>query len=117
MRLSTIGQIATDCWQDIPEHFENTALDEFVVMPNHIHGIIILIRDADLRPLQQLTHDRSEMYLSKIIHAFKSPVSRIIKRRRNDHVYAWQRSFYDHVIRTGESLDDIRAYIKNNPPN
>ena len=81
MKLSNIGQIATDCWQDIPEHFENTALDEFVVMPNHIHGIIILVGDADLRPLNQQTTDRSGMCLSKIIHGFKSSVSRIIKRR------------------------------------
>ena len=43
MKLSGIGQIASDCWQHIPEHFENTALDEFVVMPNHIHGIIITV--------------------------------------------------------------------------
>ena len=72
MELSNIGQIAKDCWQHIPEHFENTALDEFVVMPNHIHGIIILVGDADLRPLHQQTTDRSGMYLSKIIHGFKS---------------------------------------------
>ena len=117
MKLSGIGQIASDCWQDIPEHFENTALDEFVVMPNHIHGIIILVGDADLRPLQQQTAERSDMYLSKIIHGFKSSVSRIIKRRWNDHIFAWQRSFYDHVIRTDESLDDIRTYINNNPLN
>ena len=117
MELSNIGQIAKDCWQHIPEHFENTALDEFVVMPNHIHGIIILVGDADLRPLQQQTAERSDMYLSKIIHGFKSSVSRIIKRRWKDHIFAWQRSFYDHVIRSDESLDDIRTYIKNNPMN
>ena len=58
MKLSDIGQIPTDCWQDIPEHFENTALDEFIVMPNHINGIIILAGDADLRPLQQQTANR-----------------------------------------------------------
>ena len=74
-------------------------------------------RDADLRPLQQHTADRSEMYLSKIIHGFKSSVSRIIKRRWKDHIFAWQRSFYDHVVRTDESLEEIRAYINNNPMN
>ena len=117
MKLSNIGQIATECWQQISEHFDDTALDEFVVMPNHIHGIIILVGDADLRPLQQQTADRSGMYLSKIIHGFKSSVSRNVKRRWKDQIFAWQRSFYDHVIRTDESLDDIRSYIKNNPLN
>ena len=117
MKLSNIGQIATECWQQISEHFDDTALDEFVVMPNHIHGIIILVGDADLRPLQQQTADRSGMYSSKIIHGFKSSVSRNVKRRWKDQIFAWQRSFYDHVIRTDESLDDIRSYIKNNPLN
>ena len=42
MRLNDIGQIATDCWRAIPEHFRNTALDEFVLMPNHLHGIIVI---------------------------------------------------------------------------
>ncbi len=117
MKLSKIGQIATECWQQIPEHFDDAVLDEFVVMPNHIHGIIILVGDADLRPLQQQTADRSGMYLSKIIHGFKSSVSRNVKRRWKDEIFAWKRSFYDHVIRIDESLDDIRSYIKNNPLN
>ncbi len=52
MKLSDIGQIVADCWRAIPEHFHNTALDEFVVMPNHIHGIVIIAGNAELRSLQ-----------------------------------------------------------------
>ncbi len=117
IKLSDIGQIATDCWWDIPKHFDNTVLDEFIVMPNHIHGIVILVGNADLRSLQQRNTGRSSMYLSKIIHGFKSSVSRITRRRWKNRIFAWQKSFYDHVIRDDESLDDIRAYIRNKPLN
>ena len=133
MQLNDIGQIATDCWQDIPEHFRNTALDEFVVMPNHIHGIIIIkgddfsrndgdgVGNADLRSrpkrcTQQHT-DRSKMYLSKIIHGFKSSVTRMVRKRGDNHIFGWQKSFYDHVIRNDADLHRVRTYIQNNPLN
>ena len=45
MQLNDIGRIVTDCWQAIPEHFRDTALDDFVVMPNHIHGIVVIKGD------------------------------------------------------------------------
>ena len=118
MQLSDIGQIATE---GIPEHFHDTALDEFIVMPNHIHGIVIIVGNADLRSkppycLQQQT-DRSKMYLSKIIHGFKSSVTRMVRKRWGNHSFGWQKSFYDHVIRNDEDLHRVRAYIQNNPLN
>ena len=121
IQLNDIGQIATDCWQGIPEHFHDTALDEFIVMPNHIHGIIIFVGNADLRskppycPRGQT--DRSKMYLSKIIHGFKSSVTRMVRKRWRNHRFGWQKSFYDHVIRNDKDLHRVRAYIQNNPLN
>jgi REP element-mobilizing transposase RayT len=47
MKLSTIGQITKQCWENIPGYFENTQLDEFVIMPNHIHGIIQIVSDVN----------------------------------------------------------------------
>ena len=122
MKLSDIGQIATDCWRAIPAHFHNTALNEFVVMPNHIHGIVIIVGNADLRSLpqhctQQQHTDRSKMYLSKIVHGFKSSVTRMVRKRWNNNIFSWQKSFYDHIIRNREDLYRIRAYIQNNPLN
>ena len=121
MKLSDIGQIATDCWQAIPQHFHNTALDEFVVMPNHIHGIVVIVGNADLRSLQQRgtqrQTDRSKMYLSKIVHGFKSSVTRIARKQWNNHNFSWQKSFYDHVIRNDKDLYRVRTYIQNNPLN
>jgi REP element-mobilizing transposase RayT len=98
---------------DIPKHFLNVELGEFIVMPNHLHGIINIVGDADLRPLQ----DRSKMSLSKIIHGFKSSVSRSVNRIDSRINFAWQRSFYDHVIRADESLVKISEYIIGNPGN
>ena len=121
MQLNDIGQIATDCWQAIPEHFHNTGLDEFIVMPNHMHGIVIFVWNADLRskppycPQQQT--DRSKMYLSKIIHGFKSSVTRMARKQGKNHSFGWQKSFYDHVIRNDADLHRVRVYIQNNPLN
>ena len=122
MQLSNIGQIVTNCWGAIPKHFRDTALDEFVVMPNHIHGIVVIVGNADLRSLprdciQPQNTDRSKMYLSKIVHGFKSSVTRMVRKRWNDHAFGWQKSFYDHVIRNDEDLYRIRAYVQNNPLN
>lgn len=74
--LSKIGKITQQCWLDIPKHFVHTRLGQFVIMPDHIHGIIIMDgiiqeRDAHVRPLQFVKDkgvDRSKMLLPKIIH-------------------------------------------------
>ena len=123
MRLDISGMIAQKCWLAIPGHFPNSDLDEYIVMPNHIHGIVIIGgdnysgRDAYMRPLQSKRQniDRSKMYLSKIIQGFKSSVTRKVRKRRGNNAFGWQRSFYDHVIRNEEDLNHIREYIHNNP--
>lgn len=86
MVLSKIGVIVQRCWMEITTHFQNVTLDEYVIMPNHVHGIIIIndndvraancasVRAADLRPLH--SKDQSKMLLSKIIHGFKSSTTR-----------------------------------------
>ena len=123
MRLNVTVMIAQECWQAIPGHFPNTDIDEFIVMPNHIRGILIIgggnysDRDAYMRPLQSKRQnvDRSKMYLSKIIQGFKSSVTRKVRKRPGKKAFGWQRSFYDHVIRNEEGLNRIREYIRNNP--
>ncbi len=126
MKISHVGQIATDCWWNIPEHFDNAALDEFVVMPNHIHGILVIKQRHAMMSSKQnvvnndrysLRRPRNMQLLSKIISQYKSSVTRILRKQSIAHPFRWQNSFYDHVIRNDESLDDIRTYIKNNPLN
>ena len=115
VRLNEYGNITKCTWKEIPIHFSNIELDEFIVMPNHIHGIIHIVGDADLRPLQN--NDRSKNILSLVIHGFKLSASRRINNANKIKFSVWQRSFYDHIIRTEVSLNKIRNYIKKNPTN
>jgi REP element-mobilizing transposase RayT len=121
------GINARYCWFEIPKHFPNIELDEFQIMPNHIHGIIIIknsnwittnlsVGNAYMRSLQNNHWQyRTKMLLSKIIHEYKSAISRFI--RKYDSSFKWQKSFYDHIIRNEYSLYRIRQYIKGNPKN
>ena len=126
MQLNDIGKIVTDCWQAIPEHFRDTALDEFVMMPNHIHGIIVIKGNDFLRDNGDGVGNndrcssrsaRNMELLPKIISQYKSSVTRMVKKRWDNHIFGWQKSFYDHVIRNDEDLYRIRTYIQNNPLN
>lgn len=114
MVLNDIGRLAQKYWIEIRKHNPQITIDEYIVMPNHIHGILILthqdnVGDADLRPLQK----RQNMLLSTVIHGFKSSITRELKRKNIE--FSWQRSFYDHIIRTEHSLKKIREYIRWNP--
>lgn len=117
MILNEYGEIAKNCWLEITDHFQNAEFDEFIIIPNHIHGIVIIANDmdvgnADLRSLQQ---QRTKMYIPKIIHGIKSSVTRKIRGKYNDFNFGWQKSYYDHIICDEKSLDNIRQYIVDNP--
>jgi len=116
IKLNQYGEIAYQYWEDIPKHFPNVELNEYIIMPNHIHGIVILnpfVGVADLRPLRR--NNRNQMLLSKVIHGYKSSVTRTINKIPDNVKFQWQRSFYDHIIRTEYSCAKIREYITNNP--
>ncbi len=116
MILNDYGEIAKDAWLEIPNHSYNVAIDEFTIMPNHVHGIVVIVGGAavggaDLRPL----HDnRTKMILSTAIHGFKSSTTRKIHTLCNTINPIWQRNYYDHVIRNEKSLYKIREYIRKN---
>ena len=111
--LNRFGETVNQCWYDLPRHYPNSSLDSFVIMPNHIHGIIVIDNDNvvgnGLKPFP--THG-----LSEIIRGFKTFSSRKINEKIEiDNKFQWQKSFYDHIIRGERSLDLIREYIQNNP--
>ena len=115
MRLNPYGHIVTECWCDLVKHYPNVELDAFVVMPNHVHGIIVLTDDdnvgAGLKPAPTGRHG-----LPEIVRAFKTFSARRINQMRNTPgVPVWQRNYYEHVIRNEEDLEDIRQYIVGNP--
>jgi len=109
-----LGKIADKCWKEIPKHFPETELDEYVIMPNHIHGIIIInkyVGDAKFA----FPTDRTKMTLSKTIQQFKRAVTIEIKTKYPKSNFQWQRSFYDRIIRNEKELSYIRRYIQQNP--
>ncbi len=111
MILNGCGEITKNLWVEIPKHFKNVGLDEFIIMPNHIHGILIIVGNAYMRSLQ----NRTKMLLSRIIQQYKSSVTREINSLQNDFCFKWHKSFYDHIIRNEKTLNNIREYIVNNP--
>lgn len=124
MCLNEFGEIARDLWVEIPTHFKEIGIDEFSVMPNHIHGILIIeegmVGNAYMRSHQRNAfmhslQDKTKMLLPKIIQQYKSSVTRKINSMQKDSRFDWQKSFYDHVIRSERSLESIREYIQNNP--
>ncbi len=142
-KLSEIGKIALKYWKEIPKHFENTWLDFFAIMPNHIHGIIAIdnpeweikefIDDSYVHAMA-CTYRRNSMpirkrpdfkknefskpiagSLSVIVNQFKSSVKRWCNK--NGHSYfMWKPRFYEHVIRNEKDLERIRKYIRKNIP-
>ena len=88
-------------------HYQNCMLDQFVIMPNHVHGILII--DYCMSPVKPFKYS-----LSEIIRGFKTFSAREINIK-NPERFSWQRSFYDHIIRNEKSLYEIRNYIANNP--
>ncbi|MCP4653037.1 MAG: hypothetical protein GY858_06615 [Candidatus Omnitrophica bacterium] len=113
MALNQCGEIVKNAWLDLPNHHKNIELDEFIVMPNHIHGIINVVAGAGpARPSNKNTKNNN---LSIIIGSYKSTVTKQINKLNNNS-FKWQRSFHDEVIRTSNrSLYNSRHYIVNNP--
>ena len=119
MNLNECGKIIKACWLEIPDHFPNVKTDEFVVMPNHFHGIIIIndpVGNRHACSLQDIYKNRQHQKLPVIIGSFKSAVTKLI-HRKYDNDFQWQKSYYDHIIRDESSLNNIRLYIRQNPQN
>jgi putative transposase len=135
--LSRVGVAAQDSWRQIPEHHEGVELDYYQIMPNHVHGILILgaCEDAnnEVRRDVQLnvpTDNGGPLYssrreamsalspkkgsLSVIIRTFKAAVT-THARIHGFSSFGWQERFHDHIIRNDADLTRIREYIANNP--
>ena len=125
MHYSKIGDFADYCWNEIPNHFPFVKLGEYVVMPNHIHGIVIIEKKDDLRFSKVETQNFASLHESKpketsqnlgsIIRGFKIGVTKQARKIRLD--FQWQARYYDHIIRNQESFKNISEYIKVNPEN
>ncbi len=126
MRLSPMGRIVRRCWYDIPRHFPHASLDAFVVMPNHIHGIIVInepdpVETQNFASLQNAGHaditgnifGPQSRNLPSMIRGFKIGTTKWAKL--NGIQSLWQPRYHDRIIRDADELERIRWYIRNNP--
>jgi putative transposase len=144
MILNDAGKMVQRCWLEIPEHYRHVELDEFQVMPNHLHGIIVINEHVDstaggiqngvqnidgvqnIEPLPKcqnrypriLNRNRYQHIIpgsiGSIMRGFKIGVTKWF-RAADPEFDVWQRNLYDHIIRDEKSLRRIRKYIRDNP--
>jgi putative transposase len=111
--LRPAGRVVQNAWDELTKHYPHVGLDAFVVMPNHVHGIIMLSSDpveAGLKPAATVRHA-----LPEVVRAFKTFSSRRINElRHTPGVPVWQRNYYEHVIRSESDLERTREYIAAN---
>ncbi|MGD8599358.1 MAG: transposase [Anaerolineae bacterium] len=126
--LNEFGVLVQQAWEDLVTHYHHVDLDAFVVMPNHVHGIIVLTDDervgAGLKPAPTRADDgesaravaRKRHGLPEIVRGFKTFSARRINRlRRTPGLPVWQRNYYEHIVRSERALNAIRRYIAGNP--
>ncbi len=135
MVLNELGEVLNFTWNDLINHFENIELEEFIIMPNHFHGIIYIdspvgvgskptreYRDVELsradHGLSRAGHGPAPTNLFEIMRQFKTfSAKRINLIRGLQGVPVWQRSYYDHIIRDEKDYNNIANYIAMNPSN
>ncbi len=116
-QANAAGNIVRECWYELPYHYAGLALDAFVVMPNHLHGVLAFVDDvgAGLKPALAIKPRRN---LSEVVRAFKTFSARRINELGGAPGAAvWQRGYYEHIVRGEKSLSEIRRYIADNPRN
>jgi REP element-mobilizing transposase RayT len=120
MVLSDTGKIVDNYWRQIPRHFNNVDLNEYQIMPNHLHGIVVIKNNIVVEThhdasLQKHKTNRGEKrpLLSIIIGRFKMQSSKQIRIIKAN--FFWQPRFFDHIIRSERTLQIIREYIRGNP--
>lgn len=121
MRLNEYGAIVTEEWNHTAMIRPNVELDAFVVMPNHIHGIIMIVCRGESQFAPTETIEPKQPFRSPsgtigaIIRGFKSATTKRINQSRNTPgVPVWQRNYYEHIIRNDKDLHAIQGYIVNN---
>lgn len=119
MILSDIGKIAEKFYREIPNHFPFVVLDECVVMPNHVHGIIEIVKTPNVETpnlgVSTTTQHCKPGCLGVIINQYKRICTMEIGKQFPCVGFQWQPRFYNHIIRNEKSLNKIREYIQTNP--
>ena len=129
MILNDAGKIADECWLGIPEHFPNVVLHDHIIMPNHVHGIIELIKTGPIQNFEPRKNEFQKIIphsIGSIVRGFKTGVTKWLRENNVGIVGVqnfepqqpiWQRNYYEHIIRDEKSYFRISEYIINNPKN
>jgi putative transposase len=130
MKLNDAGKFANECWLQIPNHFPNAILHEYIIMPNHVHGIIELSPTVGAEYflvgaeyfLPQQRNEFQKMIprsIGSIVKGFKIGVTKWFRTNMKETFpferQVWQRNYYEHIIRNEQSYNNISNYIINNP--
>jgi len=117
--LSEAGLIAEIEMKSVASHYSNVIIDRYVVMPNHVHAILVIEGDHVYSPVETRlapspvgAHGR----LPNIVGGYKAGVSRICHAKGLSG-FAWQARFHDHILRSNASVNAVRDYIDQNPQN
>lgn len=125
MVLNGFGNAVKWFWLEILNHFPSVVLDEFVIMPNHVHGILLIQNIVETRQCLVSTNNLDiklnrfqnqwKWTISSIIGSFKSICTKTINKSQNKIYFSWQSNYYDRIIRNEDELTRIRKYILENP--
>lgn len=114
MVLNDAGRLAEHCWLEIPEHYPETELHEYVIMPNHVHGIVGVQNFEPLRGVRQNQYQKIiPRSIGTIIRGFKIGVTKWFRQNTTIRT-VWQRNYYEHIIRDHPSYLKIAEYITTN---
>ena len=122
LESSEFQAVVGETWKEIPLHFPHTRPDEFVVMPNHVHGIVWILDTESAVGAQHAAPLRGDIptvrpgSLGAIVRSFKSAAAKRINQIRGTlGAPVWQRNYYERVVRSEDELDRIREYVGLNP--
>jgi putative transposase len=117
---SRLGQIIRECWIAIPKHFSQADLHDFVIMPNHLHGVVAIkpLVGAQHRCALPAGNSKSDVKpgsLGAILRSFKAIVARRAHGELGWKGPIWQRNYFERVLRDGREFSDASSYIAENP--
>ncbi len=112
--LSPLGAVVAEEWLKIPQQQSRVKLDEWIVMPDHMHGILVF-HDKSREGSQRDSKHLQSQSLGAVIGQFKSKVTKRIWWNLRQRDFGWQPRFHDEIIRNPTHLERLRAYIRDNP--
>lgn len=122
--LKKAGVIANECLIELPSHYDNVELGEFIIMPNHVHAVITINEsETGGRQASHLRKDGEHIVgnrrrlstLSIVVSSYKSSVTRKINMEAPESGFSWQRYYHDHIITSEWGLENVSGYIRMNP--